>query len=72
MSSIAFPMDETVFGIPLALGVGGTFDRLSRAKSELTQAVRATIAEFTAECREEAVYRMPPAPPVLMEMAQAA
>ena len=71
VSSIAFPMDETVFGIPLALGVGGTSDRLGRGKSELVQAVRATIAEFTAECREENAYRAS-SPPVLLELQQAA
>lgn len=53
VSSFAFPLDESVYGIPLALGVGGTTGRLSRGKSEITQAVRATIAEFAAEWRAE-------------------
>lgn len=60
VSSIAFPLDETVYGIPLALGVGGTTDRLGRAKGEITQAIRATIAEFTAEWREETANGPPP------------
>ncbi len=59
VSSMAFPLDETVYGIPLALGVGGTTDRLARGKSRITQAVRATIAEFSAELRDEAPMRAP-------------
>ncbi|WP_082472585.1 IclR family transcriptional regulator [Sphingomonas sp. Leaf357] len=45
-SSIAFPLEESLYGIPLALGVGGTADRLSRNKSRITDIVRETIAEF--------------------------
>ncbi|HEU0045566.1 IclR family transcriptional regulator [Sphingomonas sp.] len=45
-SSMAFPLEECLYGIPLALGVGGLADRLARNKMRITQIVRETIAEF--------------------------
>lgn len=59
VSSIAFSLDETMYGVPLALGVGGTTERLGTNKSEITKAIRATIAEFSAEWRDESGFRMP-------------
>jgi hypothetical protein len=43
---MAFPLEECLYGIPLALGVGGLADRLARNKMRITQIVRETIAEF--------------------------
>jgi len=57
-SSLAFPLEESLYGIPLALGVGGFADRLSRNKTRLTQIVRETIAEFHAE-QDEEVFDVP-------------
>jgi DNA-binding IclR family transcriptional regulator len=57
ISSLAFPLDETLYGIPLALGVGGMTDRLQNAKSEIVKAVRATIAEFNAEWRDQPEFQ---------------
>jgi DNA-binding IclR family transcriptional regulator len=49
VSSLAFPLEESLYGIPLAIGVGGVFDRISDKKSRITEIVRETIAEFHEE-----------------------
>ena len=57
--SVAFPLEETLHGIPLALGVGGLTDRISRNISDICTTIRETIAEF----RERAVEDEPEAEP---------
>lgn len=44
--SVAFPLQETLHGIPLALGVGGLTDRISRRISDIVATTRETIEEF--------------------------
>ncbi len=46
IASMAFPLADTLHGIPLAVGVGGTTERLSVNKSELVRISREVIAEF--------------------------
>lgn len=58
VSSIAFPLEETMYGIPLALGIGGTCERLARKKSELTRTIREVIAEFHDGPQEEEDFRL--------------
>jgi DNA-binding IclR family transcriptional regulator len=64
VSSIAFPMDETMYGVPLALGVGGTTKRLAFAQSDIIDAIRSTIAEFAEKWRREAGGTQSPMPPI--------
>ncbi len=49
VSSLAFPLQESLYGIPLALGIGGLAKRLAKTETTLTQIARDTIAEFQAE-----------------------
>jgi IclR family transcriptional regulator, KDG regulon repressor len=53
IGSIAFPLDETLHGIPLAIGIGGYKDRLKDRISDLLAAVRQAIAEFASEALAE-------------------
>jgi len=46
VSSMAFPLGETLHGIPLAVGIGGLADRLARRQTQIVAIVRETIAEF--------------------------
>lgn len=46
VSSIAMPLGESLFGIPLAIGVGGMADRISRAKQDILDVMNDAIAEF--------------------------
>lgn len=46
IGSIAMPLGETLHGIPLVLGIGGTTERLSPRRAELVEIMRDTIAEF--------------------------
>ncbi|MES2337400.1 MAG: helix-turn-helix domain-containing protein [Pseudomonadota bacterium] len=48
VSSISFTLDEELHGIPLAIGVGGLADRISREKSNIVATMRECIAEFKA------------------------
>jgi len=48
VSSMAFPLCETLHGIPLAIGVGGLHGRLEQRKMQLVAMIRETIAEFKA------------------------
>lgn len=47
-ASIAFPLDDQLHGIPLALGVGGLNDRIQRNKHNIVQIMRRVIEEFHA------------------------
>jgi DNA-binding IclR family transcriptional regulator len=47
VSSIAFPLDGELHGIPLAIGVGGLAERISRNKSHIVATMREVIAEFS-------------------------
>ena len=54
-ASIAFPMGDTLHGIPLALGVGGLDERISRKKQHIVKVLRSAIADFhDAEMRSQA------------------
>ncbi len=66
VSSIAFPLDETMYGIPLAVGVGGLASRIHRNQFDILEATRATIAEFSEEWRREPVFTPPQPVPVQM------
>ena len=46
VASIAVPLNEDLFGIPLAIGVGGMYDRISRAQVEILEAIQSAIAEM--------------------------
>ncbi len=46
VSSIAMPLGESLFGIPLAIGVGGMANRISRAKQDILAIMSDAIAEF--------------------------
>jgi DNA-binding IclR family transcriptional regulator len=52
--SVAFPLEETLHGIPLSIGVGGLTDRISRNISDIVATIRETIKEFR-EPAEEAI-----------------
>ena len=52
--SVAFPLEETLHGIPLSIGVGGLTDRISRNISDIVATIRETIEEFR-EPAEEAI-----------------
>jgi IclR family transcriptional regulator, KDG regulon repressor len=49
IASIAFPLDETLHGIPLAIAIGGYKDRLKQRMSELLETARTMIADFAHE-----------------------
>jgi len=53
ISSLAFPLGETLHGIPLALGVGGVHDRIASRKAEIVATIRETIAEFKRQPVED-------------------
>lgn len=46
VSSITFPLGEHLHGIPLAIGVGGMEDRISRKKTDIVETIRRLIGEF--------------------------
>ena len=46
IASIAMSLGESVNGIPLAIGIGGTTERLSLRRAEFVEIMRDTIAEF--------------------------
>ncbi len=48
LASIAMPLDIDLYGIPLALGVGGLVDRISRAKQDIIDVMTDAIASFRA------------------------
>jgi DNA-binding IclR family transcriptional regulator len=53
LSSIAMPLDESLYGIPLAIGVGGMADRISRAKQDIIEIMEEAIGAFNARQQEE-------------------
>lgn len=46
VSSMAFPLCESIHGIPLAIGIGGLHERLAARKMQLVAIIRETIAEY--------------------------
>lgn len=48
IASIAMPLGESIHGIPLVIGIGGTTERLSPRRAEYVEIMRETIAEFHA------------------------
>ncbi|MBY8822635.1 IclR family transcriptional regulator [Sphingomonas colocasiae] len=46
IASIAMSLGESIHGIPLVLGIGGTTERLSKRRAELVDLMRGKIAEF--------------------------
>jgi DNA-binding IclR family transcriptional regulator len=52
IASLAFPLDETLHGIPLALGIGGYKTRLSERIYSLLEITREAVAEFKRELVE--------------------
>jgi DNA-binding IclR family transcriptional regulator len=85
VSSMAFPLGESLYGIPLALGVGGLSDRIARRKMQIVATIRETIAEFKEKyadrcvseftgalmpCGPTAASSAPEAPPPLSVAAQ--
>ena len=44
--SVAFPLAETLHGIPRSIGVGALTDRISRNSSDIVATIRETIEEF--------------------------
>lgn len=55
VSSISMTLGEKLHGIPLAIGVGGLTDRISKKQFDITEAMTHCIAEFKA-MREEHVF----------------
>lgn len=53
IASMAFPLGETLHGIPLAIGIGGTKERLSKRKMELVTLLRESIAEFREQAHRD-------------------
>ena len=53
VASMAFPLGETLHGIPLAVGVGGIKTRLASRKMELVSILREAIAEFHEQPHDE-------------------
>lgn len=53
LSSIAMPLDENLYGIPLAIGVGGMVDRISRAKQDILDVMSEAISAFKARQEQE-------------------
>lgn len=60
LSSIAMALDGELFGIPLAIGVGGMADRLARNQHEIINTMKELLKEF-AEGRFQP--ETPPPPP---------
>lgn len=52
VSSVSMALDADLHGIPLAIGVGGLADRISRNKSDILSTMRELIADF--QMRHEA------------------
>jgi DNA-binding IclR family transcriptional regulator len=48
VSSIAMPLDESLYGTPLAIGVGGMADRIARAKQDILDIMSEAIAAYKA------------------------
>jgi DNA-binding IclR family transcriptional regulator len=46
VSSIAMPLDENLYGTPLAIGVDGLADRIARAKQDILDIMHEAIAAF--------------------------
>jgi DNA-binding IclR family transcriptional regulator len=46
IASIAMPLEHSIHGIPLVIGIGGTTERLSKRRAELVEMMRTKIAEF--------------------------
>lgn len=46
-SSIAMALDEHLFGMPMAIGVGGMSDRIARNQHEIIEVMRELVAEFS-------------------------
>lgn len=46
IASIAMPLGDSLHGIPLVIGIGGTTERISRNRVKLVDIMRAKIAEF--------------------------
>jgi DNA-binding IclR family transcriptional regulator len=51
-SGIAFPLRDEHHGIHMAIGVGGTTDRISRKEVDIIEIVQNAISEFEAEASE--------------------
>lgn len=60
VSSIAMPLHADLYGIPLAIGVGGMADRISRAKQDIIDIMTDAIANFRA--RQETPPEVQPEP----------
>jgi IclR family transcriptional regulator, KDG regulon repressor len=60
IASMAFPLGETLHGIPLAVGVGGIKTRLASRKMELVSILRETIAEFHEQSNDDVDDPGPP------------
>lgn len=52
LSAIAMPLDETLYGIPLAIGVGGLADRISSQRQHILAAMKECIATYKARNQE--------------------
>ena len=55
VSSISMTLGEKIHGIPLAIGVGGLAERISKAQYDIIETMKECIAEFKA-IREEQHY----------------
>lgn len=58
VSSIAMPLGESLYGIPLAIGVGGMAGRIARAKQDILDIMSAAIADFKARQQAEDLAEM--------------
>ncbi|WP_127107523.1 helix-turn-helix domain-containing protein [Pararhodobacter zhoushanensis] len=52
VASVAIPLEEEMFGIPLALGVGGLQPRIAARKEELLAIMHEAVAEFHETSRQ--------------------
>lgn len=46
LSAIAMPLGQTMYGVRLAIGVGGLVDRIAKAKSDIVRAMREQVSAF--------------------------
>ncbi len=46
LSAIAMPLGQTMYGVRLAIGVGGLVDRIARAKTDIVKALREEVSAF--------------------------
>jgi len=46
LSAIAMPLGQTMYGVRLAIGVGGLVDRIARAKTDIVKAMREEVTAF--------------------------